>query len=84
MRVAEVWMDEYKEHFYKKRPDLRNIDYGDISDRLALRRRLKCKSFSWYLANVYPEQNVPSEDYEAFGQVRGVAVRCSSSRENML
>ena len=51
-RVAEVWMDEYKEWLYDKKPELRNVDYGDISDRIALRKRLKCKSFKWYMENV--------------------------------
>lgn len=51
-RVAEVWMDEYKEWLYDKKPELRNVDPGDISDRIALRKRLKCKSFKWYMENV--------------------------------
>ena len=45
-------MDEYKEWLYDKKPELKNVDPGDISDRLALRKRLKCKSFKWYMENV--------------------------------
>ncbi|KAK0054056.1 polypeptide N-acetylgalactosaminyltransferase 11 [Biomphalaria pfeifferi] len=60
-RVAEVWLDEYKKHFYDLRPSAHTMDYGDVSARLALRKKLNCKSFRWYLENIHPEQLVPGE-----------------------
>ena len=69
MRLAEVWMDSYKEHYYVKRPSIKTRDYGDISDRVALRNNLKCKSFEWYLKNVYPELPLPNENLVYGGAV---------------
>ncbi|KAK7488337.1 hypothetical protein BaRGS_00020496 [Batillaria attramentaria] len=60
LRVAHVWMDGYKKYFFLNRPNAEFAEYGDISDRVALRQRLKCKSFKWYLDNIYPEQTLPS------------------------
>lgn len=41
----------------------RNVPVGDISSRRDLRDNLKCKSFRWYLENVYPESQMPLEYY---------------------
>ncbi|XP_036935548.1 polypeptide N-acetylgalactosaminyltransferase 11 [Acanthopagrus latus] len=55
LRLAHVWMDEYKEQYLSLRPELRERRYGDISERVALRKQLQCRSFRWYLDTVYPE-----------------------------
>ncbi|XP_016096069.1 polypeptide N-acetylgalactosaminyltransferase 11-like [Sinocyclocheilus grahami] len=60
LRLAHVWMDDYKEQYFVLRPELRNRDYGDISERVAIRKRLQCHSFKWYLDNIYPEMQVSS------------------------
>uniref|UniRef100_A0A8C6V4T2 Polypeptide N-acetylgalactosaminyltransferase 5 n=1 Tax=Neogobius melanostomus TaxID=47308 RepID=A0A8C6V4T2_9GOBI len=54
-RVAEVWLDEYKDlfygHGYHHLLNRNNMDIGDLSEQIALRKKLKCKSFKWYLDN---------------------------------
>ncbi|XP_050418639.2 probable N-acetylgalactosaminyltransferase 9 isoform X1 [Patella vulgata] len=70
MRLAEVWMDEYKRLFYVHRKDLLGKFPGDLTERKALREKLQCKSFKWYLDNVYPEKFVPDENVHAWGMVR--------------
>ncbi|XP_007886024.1 polypeptide N-acetylgalactosaminyltransferase 18 [Callorhinchus milii] len=72
LRVAEVWMDEFKSHVYMAWNIPREnsgIDIGNISDRIALRQKLNCKSFKWYLHNVYPEMRMYT-DTVAYGVLR--------------
>ncbi|KAB1279254.1 Polypeptide N-acetylgalactosaminyltransferase 3 [Camelus dromedarius] len=63
VRLAEVWMDEYKEIFYRRNTDAAKIvkqkSFGDLSKRFEIKQRLQCKNFTWYLNNIYPEVYVP-------------------------
>ncbi|XP_055936162.1 putative polypeptide N-acetylgalactosaminyltransferase 10 [Argiope bruennichi] len=76
-RVAEVWMDEYKEYLYLRRPHYRDLDPGDISQQKALREKLKCKPFKWFMEEIafdQPKKYPPIEPPNfAEGEIRNVA-----------
>lgn len=76
LRVAEVWLDEYKSAVYQAwniPMENHGINYGDISERVALRRSLKCKNFEWYLNNIYPEMRRYINTL-FYGQIRSTKV----------
>ncbi|XP_043202411.1 putative polypeptide N-acetylgalactosaminyltransferase 9 isoform X1 [Amphibalanus amphitrite] len=72
VRLAEVWMDDYKKYYYQ-RIGYDTGNYGDVTSRKAIRDRLGCKSFRWFLDTVYPELFIPGEAV-ASGEVRNLAL----------
>lgn len=72
-RVAEVWMDEYAEYIYQRRPEYRHLSAGDMTVQKDLRSSLNCKSFKWFMTEVawdlpkhYPPVEPPAA---AWGEV---------------
>ncbi|KAH8380080.1 hypothetical protein KR009_008847 [Drosophila setifemur] len=67
-RVAEVWMDEYKNYLYSHGDGIyEHVDAGDLTAQKAIRTKLKCKSFKWFMEEVafdlmksYPPIDPPS------------------------
>lgn len=72
-------MDEYAEYLYKRRPQYRNIDPGDLTEQRAIRDKLQCKPFKWFmtevafdLTKVYPPIEPPNL---AEGEVRELLLK---------
>ncbi|XP_077885563.1 polypeptide N-acetylgalactosaminyltransferase 14 isoform X4 [Ictidomys tridecemlineatus] len=81
-RIAEVWMDEYKQYFYAARPFALERPFGNIESRVSLRRNLHCQSFKWYLENVYPELRVPEDSSIQKGKIRQRQKCLESHKQN--
>ncbi|KAH9414739.1 polypeptide N-acetylgalactosaminyltransferase [Dermatophagoides pteronyssinus] len=76
IRVAEVWLDDWKNFFYNMNPTAKQILHHDrneilkdIEKRIDLRKKLKCHSFKWFLENVWPENFFPNTN-NTFGQIQ--------------
>ncbi|NP_001193376.1 polypeptide N-acetylgalactosaminyltransferase 15 precursor [Sus scrofa] len=63
VRIAETWLGAFKETFYRHNPEALSLSKAgkpDCTERQQLQRRLGCRTFHWFLANIYPEL-YPSE-----------------------
>ncbi|KAM4859230.1 polypeptide N-acetylgalactosaminyltransferase 5 [Thomomys bottae] len=82
VRVAEVWMDEYKDLFYGHGDHFidQGLDVGNLTEQHELRKKLKCKNFKWYLENVFPDLKAPV--VRASGVLINVALGKCISIEN--
>ncbi|XP_010220515.1 PREDICTED: polypeptide N-acetylgalactosaminyltransferase 6 [Tinamus guttatus] len=87
VRLAEVWMDDYKEIFYRRNQQAsqmaREKTYGDITERRRLREKLHCKNFTWYLETIYPEMFIPDLTPTFYGAIKNEGTKsCLDVGEN--
>ena len=75
-RLADVWMDDFKNIVYERHPEMKATNAGDITKRIALRKRLKCHSFDWYLKNVLPNKYIPTTRSKAKDGLQNIAGHC--------
>lgn len=70
-------MDEYAEYLYKRHPAYKSIDAGDLSKQKAIREKLQCKSFKWFIEEVafdLPKKYPPVEPPDfASGTIQSVS-----------
>ncbi|KAK7115920.1 polypeptide N-acetylgalactosaminyltransferase 1-like [Littorina saxatilis] len=80
-RAILVWMeDQHKEFVYNYSPEMKGLDVGDVSDRLALKEKLQCRNFTWYMDNVWPELSVYNQDVQAWGSlVNKASEKCADN-----
>jgi polypeptide N-acetylgalactosaminyltransferase len=56
MRIASVWLDEFKNLPVELEPNrYKNVNPGNLTIQKALRDKLKCRSFQWFLTKVAPD-----------------------------
>ncbi|XP_049293426.1 putative polypeptide N-acetylgalactosaminyltransferase 9 isoform X1 [Anopheles funestus] len=82
IRVAEVWMDEYKQVVFDVNGIPGYVDnlFGSVTDRKTLRAGIGCKTFRFYLERAYPEMPAPT----VVGQFRGEVHNAAFGNERCL
>ncbi|CAB4068625.1 GALNT [Lepeophtheirus salmonis] len=72
IRFSKVWLDQFEVLFrstIQKSHISNDIECGDILPRIKLRKDLECKSFQWYLENIYPNMPIPNFGDIGFGSI---------------
>ena len=74
-RVAEVWMDDYKNLLYSTDPErFAKVDVGDLTKQKAIRTDLNCKSFDYFVTVICPDllkqSPIPHDEDVAYGALR--------------
>jgi len=85
LRTAYLWLDDFYPLAHRCINDGNNLDIGEIDTVLALKERLQCKDFNWFLDFMEIEKLPKSlGDVQLVGQVKSLAVpdQCLDSLSN--
>ncbi|OPJ81995.1 polypeptide N-acetylgalactosaminyltransferase 15 [Patagioenas fasciata monilis] len=77
IRIAETWLGSFKDNFYKHDTVaflISKAEKPDCSERLQLQKRLGCRSFQWFISNVYPELSQPENTPRFSGKLYNTGV----------
>jgi len=71
MRIAEMWMEDFKWNFYRRCPRARYLDVPDVSERVELHNKLQCGNFPWFIKNIAADAFlVPYKELITHGEIR--------------
>lgn len=67
VRTVETWFDEYKSYYYEADPVAKTFikSMGSIAERQAIKEKLQCKPFKWYVEKfreVFVERHMLPEE----------------------
>ncbi|KFB51139.1 AGAP012253-PA-like protein [Anopheles sinensis] len=87
IRMAEVWMDEFKGIIFDIYgiPHYLEEEFGSVATRKAVREGAKCEKFQYYLENAFPEMHNPLVPGAFRGEVHNGALgntSCLTYRRN--
>jgi len=76
-RLAAGWMDEYADIYFRIRPSAKKTNYGDVTERLELRKKLDCKPFKYFLDKFFKDKFIPTAEVTAAeGQLKNGENQC--------
>ena len=82
MRVADVWMDSMRKYFYAatrlyefKRIEFNEKEKRSVQKRIDMRKRLKCKTFEWFMQFVVPNIPIPAIDASYYGEITNLRTK---------
>ncbi|XP_059148227.1 polypeptide N-acetylgalactosaminyltransferase 14-like isoform X2 [Physella acuta] len=68
--VAELWLGEYKRFFFAVRPSARMQPVAGLSYQRKVKIKLQCRTFQWFLSNIYPQLQPLVTDEVVYGHIK--------------